>query len=397
MVMKKGVILLLGLFISVGAWSQVVGDDNAANSSTKMLNKQDKLTIGGYGQFDYNQPLEQGVLRNGVMDVHRMVLMFGYKFDSRTSFITEIEIEHVKEVFVEQAFVNYQIAPWLNLRGGLMLIPMGIINEYHEPPTFNGVERPNLDKYIIPTTWREFGVGATGKFLQTGVGYQVYVVNGFLGHNEGEGTLGGSSLFRSGRQKGAKSVFTAPNLAVRVDYTGIPGLNAGLSGYFGDSQSTMKNGIDKNDQNMMASADSTTVGVSMIGLDARYSLKGIGVRAQLTTGTVSNSDQYNDYHDTDLGSGFLGYYAELSYNLFHAFDFTETELIPFIRYENYNTHKSVAGSLVKDPSFNRTDITYGLGWKPNSGLMYKIDYQVFKNKASSAIKKQINAGIGVWF
>ncbi len=393
--MKKLGISVFGLLISMLVWGQEEGAE--ANSSTLMLNSKEKLTIGGYGQFDYNQPIEQGTMRNGVLDIHRMVLMFGYKFGEKTSFISEIEIEHVKEVFVEQAFVNYQVQPWLNIRGGLMLIPMGIINEYHEPPTFNGVERPNLDKYIVPTTWREIGIGVNGRFIQSGIGYQLYMVNGFLGHNDGDAKLGGSSLFRSGRQKGAESVFTSPNLTFRADYTGVPGLNVGLSGYFGDTQSTMMNGVDRNSQTQLASADSTTVGIAMIGFDARYAFKGIGIKAQLTTGTVSNSDQYNDFHGTDLGSEFLGYYGEISYNLFHSFDFTDTELTPFFRYENYNTHKSVEGSIVQDPSFNRTDLTFGIGWKPDMGLIYKIDYQVFKNEASSITKNQINAGIGVWF
>jgi len=389
--------LCIGILLLFMTENQSMAQEKTSNSSSNMLINPEKITIGGYGQFDYNQPIEDGIMRNGIMDVHRMVLMFGYKFDEKTSFITEIELEHVSEVFVEQAFVNYQIRPWLNLRGGLMLIPMGIINEYHEPPTFNGVERPNLDKYIVPTTWRELGIGASGKFIQSGIGYQLYIVNGFLGHDEGEANLGGSSLFRSGRQKGAKSVFSSPNLTFRVDYTGVPGLNIGLSGYFGDSQSTMKDGIDKTDQSMLATTDSTVVGINMLGIDARYSYKGIGFRAQLSTGSTTNTDQYNDYHGSDLGTAYLGYYGELSYNLFHSFEFTISELIPFIRYENYDTHHQVDGSLIENEAYNRTDITIGLGWKPNRGVMYKVDYQVYKTGGSSVVKNQVNAGIGIWF
>jgi len=91
--------------------------------------------------------------------VHRLVIFIGHKFNDKLSFFSEIELEHVKEIYVEQAFLEYKLTSWMNLRGGLVLIPMGIVNEYHEPPTFNGVERPNLDKYIVPTTWREIGLG----------------------------------------------------------------------------------------------------------------------------------------------------------------------------------------------------------------------------------------------
>ena len=98
---------------------------NAQNSSDKMLESTDqKLTIGGYGQVDFNKQFEKGRIFNGNLDVHRIVLMTGYRFDNRTQFIAEFEFEHVSEVFVEQAFINHRIKPWLNLRAGLMLIPM---------------------------------------------------------------------------------------------------------------------------------------------------------------------------------------------------------------------------------------------------------------------------------
>jgi len=395
--MKKIGFTLLILLAAVYSAAQSPNEDQIQNSSQKMLSQPEKLTIGGYGQFDYNQPLASNEYRNGVLDIHRMVLLFAYKFDDRTSFVTEIELEHVKEVYVEQAFVNYRITPWLQLRGGLMLVPMGIINEYHEPTTFNGVERPNLDKYIVPTTWRELGLGFQGQFLASGLSYQLYLFNGFLGSDEGEARLGGSSLFRSGRQKGAESVFTRPNISARINYTGIPGLTAGISSYFGQSQSTFFDGIDRSNTAMLATADSTLVGIRMFGVDIRYSRSGIGVRSQLNAGSITNADAYNAYHGSDLGSSFLGYYAEISYDVLHSVETGTNQLIPFARYEKYDTHRSVDAAVTKNDAFNRTDITFGIGWKPNPGLIYKIDYQLFSNASTTPGKQQFNAGIGVWF
>ena len=108
-----------------------------------------------------------------------MVILVGYNFNDDVQFVTEIEFEHVSEVFVEQAFINYSIGNNVSLRGGLMLIPMGIVNEYHEPTTFNGVERPAVDNVIVPTTWRELGVGVIGRFPDASLGYQAYIFNGF--------------------------------------------------------------------------------------------------------------------------------------------------------------------------------------------------------------------------
>ena len=277
-----------------------------------------------------------------------------------------------------------------------MLIPMGIINEFHEPSTFNGVERPNLDKYIVPTTWREIGVGFTGVFPSASLSYQLYVMNGFNGY-DGDPNLSGSDGFRKGRQKGAKSYINTPNLTFKVNYFGIKGLQLGLSGYEGKSQSTLYKGIDKGDEAAIAVADSSVVGLNMLGVDARYTLGGLSLRGQLNYGVVSNSLQYNEFSGSDLGSTMAGWYGEVGYNVFHSLESTTTELIPFVRFEQYNTHASVEQGTTLNPAFDRTDITIGLGWKLTRGAMLKVDYQVFKNEASDDSKQQFNAGVAIWF
>ena len=123
------------------------------NSAEKIIAGNSGLNIGGYAQIDFNLESRDGTIHNnGRLDVHRLVTFIGYNFDDKTSFISELEFEHVSEVYVEQAFLDYRFKDNISLNTGLMLIPMGIQNLYHEPPTFNGVERTNVDKYIIPTT-----------------------------------------------------------------------------------------------------------------------------------------------------------------------------------------------------------------------------------------------------
>jgi hypothetical protein len=175
--MKKLPLLLV--LLASFTYAQVVNDSLnqnpqlQQNAATRMLaaSNGNAVTIGAYGEVTYNQPESD----NGELDVQRLVLLLGYKFNEKTQFVTEIEIEHVEEVFVEQAFVNYALTDNVNLRGGLMLIPMGIINEYHEPTTFNGVERPGVESAIIPTTWREIGVGVNGRFPDASLSYQAYL------------------------------------------------------------------------------------------------------------------------------------------------------------------------------------------------------------------------------
>jgi hypothetical protein len=393
--MKK-VFLLVLLALSYTGFTQ---DNNSAtgyaNSAEKMATDDNRLTIGGYAQIDYNQPFGNGSIKNGTLDVHRLVLLFGYKFNERVQFITEIEWEHVSEIYVEQAFLEYRYRDWLKFRGGLLLIPFGIINEYHEPPTYNGVERPSLDTYIVPTTWREIGAGATGIIRGANIKYQLYVINGLLSYNE-KGTFNGQNAIRSGRQKGIESVIRFPNFSGRIEYYGISGLVLGVSGYAGKSQSKLYNNVQDNDP-LLQAADSSVVGIGMVGIDLRYQRKGIQLRGQLSAGKFSGTEEYNTFTGNDFGSAMAGFYLEAGYNVFASSHRIKSQLIPFIRYENYDTQWKVKGSAIKNDAYHRQEYTFGIGWKPVSGVAVKMDYQVLSNKAESKANSRINLGIGVWF
>lgn len=371
------------------------------NAAEKLLSTEGNLTIGGYGEIHYNQGLDRDFQNNGKLDVHRMVMLFGYRFNDRTQFITEIEYEHVKEVYIEQAFLQYRINRYINFRAGLLLVPMGIINEYHEPTTFHGVERPLVDKYIAPTTWREIGLGFNGTYLPASLKYQVYLMNGFNSY-DGSGVLKGSSGLRKGRQKGAESFMSSPNLSAKIEYFGIGSLTLGLSGYFGNTQSTLYNGLDKNDETAKAMADSSVVGMAMIGADARYTTGGLNVKAQYYFTKLSNTEAYNQFTseaglENNLGSVMTGYYVEAAYDLFHGAIEIESELLPFMRYETFNTHADVAGNLTRNETFDNQMITAGLNWKMARGAVLKADMQFRTNAATDEYTKVFNMGVGVFF
>lgn len=402
--MKIKIIYLLLALILVPALNVFSQKNNKyyVNSAQRMLNSDQKLTIGGYGQIDFNQQFAKDESYNGTLDVHRLVLLFGYKFTDKLSFVTEVEFEHVKEVYVEQAFINYSFNNYINFRGGLLLIPMGIINEYHEPTIFNGVERPLIDKYISPTTWREIGFGFTGSIPEVSMKYQIYIVNGFASYIDGSALLSAKNGLRKGRQKGAESFMSSPNLSGRVEYYGVLGLNMGLSAYFGNTQSTLYNGINKDDSQAIAMADSSVVGVSMIGFDAKYRRKGFEFRGQLYYVSNSNTDQYNKFTATDnvsndFGKTMYGYYAELSYDVFRLIDKYNSQLMPFVRYSNYDTQLSVADGLARNEGFQNTVITTGLSWKINQNVVLKSDFQFIKNNLSGNYSNTFNAGIGLMF
>jgi hypothetical protein len=312
-----------------------------------------------------------------------MIMFLGYKFNDKVSFMSEIEYEHVSELYVEQAYLKYKANENFNVLAGLMLVPMGIINEFHEPTTFYGVERPNVDNYIVPTTWREIGIGFSGKIDNASLKYQAYVFNGFKSYAGGAGVLRGSDGLRKGRQKGAESVVSSPNFSTKLDYYGIAGLRIGLSGYFGKTQTDN------------TAIEGSTIGISMIGLDARYKYNNLELRGQYITADLSDTNEYNTLTGKDLGSKMNGLYAEIAY----GFNLKgEEKLTPFLRYEKYNTHAETEGSLVKNKAFDKNELIFGLNYKVANGAAFKVDYQLMDNAvAGSDTAKIFNAGGAIWF
>ena len=401
--MKKNILLLAFTLMSILAFAQKSDSisNNYINIADNLLLKDSKLVIGGYGEIHYNQPLSGDLRKNGTLDVHRMVMLLGYNFNSKTQFISELEFEHVKEVYVEQAYLQYKLNSNLSFRGGLILTPMGIINEYHEPTAFNGVERPLLDTYIVPSTWREIGIGVTGNVLPASIKYQAYVMNGFNGF-DGSAQLSGKNGLRKGRQKGAESFISSPNFSGKIEYYGIRGLNIGLSGYFGKTQSTLYDDISKNDNAALAIADSSVVGVSMLGLDARYNYMGFQLRGQFYYTNLSNSEQYNAYTAkadgtlNDVGSSMIGYYAEVGYNVLRSIN-TDKQLVPFVRYEFLNTQNSVENNIVKNIGYKKNAVTTGLTLTLTKGAVVKADMQFIKSGNDNKFAKTLNLGVGVMF
>ena len=376
--MKFNSIILILLATFVCAQDQY---NSASTQLNNLLYSERGLSIGGYGEITYNNL--EGKSDPAEIDVQRLVILFAYKFDDRTSFVTEIEYEHVKEVYVEQAFINYVLADGVNLRGGLILVPMGIINEYHEPTTFNGVERPSLDSKIVPTTWREMGIGVSGRINNASIRYQAYIMNGFLSYGDSH-KLRGLDGLRKGRQKGAESVGSDVNFAGRIEYYGLPNLKFGLSYYTGNTQTTAPE------------ISNTQIGLSMVGLDYRYINGKLSSRGQFISSSLSDTEAYNLAGNTDVGSAMGGYYVEGAYNLLPLDSLQKLDI--FLRYENFNTHQKTAGALIANDAYHRVETTFGLSYHLANGAVFKADYQSKGTavEGSDAVG-QFNLGLGVFF
>lgn len=200
------------------------------------------------------------------------------------------------------------------------------------------------------------------------------------------GVLKGSNGLRSGRQKGIKSTVDSPTFSTKLEYYGLPGLRLGLSGYFGKTQA----------DDDIEGLDGANVGISMVGLDARYAYNRFTARGQFIHASLSDTEEYNTATGKDLGSAMQGFYVEGAYNLLPRSN--EQKLFVFTRYEQYDTHNSTDGALVRNDAYNRTDITSGLSYHIAPGVVLKGDYQ-FRDNALSGdnVDNQLNFGIGVWF
>lgn len=339
----------------------------------------------GYMEMHLNTARQEPSL----LDFHRFVLLFGHSFSPRMKFWSEVEVEHAfieggeasGEVAVEQAFLDFFLKPQLNLRAGVLLAPVGIVNERHEPPAFFGVERPFVDTVIIPTTWFDAGFGLHGD-LGRGFSYKLYAMAppDALGFSAGEGIAGG-------RQHGFLSVFNSPGVTGRVEYRGVPRLTLGTSFFTADTGFNLLN-LDPR--------------LNLFELDARYRRGRAEFRGQFAQYWLSQSGDLNRTLQLQTGvnpnvaKSALGYYLETAYHLLPS---TQAgDIAPFFRYEKFNTQHRMPSGFTPLPQFDRSAYTLGLTYRPHPDIALKTDYQFLRNRSSVVpISNRFNVGLGWWF
>ena len=369
---------LLGLFVLV-------------LSVRPALAQEGRATVGGYGELHYNDVTntETGANPAGQLDFHRFILFVGYAFNDWVSFHSELELEHTLieageekggEVALEQAYVDLKYHPAIGVRAGLMLVPVGIINPVHEPPTFNGVERPNVEKVLIPTTWRESGVGIYGR-LAEGLGYEAYVMAGLSAAG-----ISGKDGIRGARQSGFRS--STDNLAftARLSYQVNLNLSVAAS-YYGSALSA---------DETVADADLDGVAFHLLEAHAQYRKGALEARGLLLYSTVSEVEKLNAVFGKEVGSSQFGGYLELGYDVLGLIvPDTEQQVTVFGRYELYDTQASTEGFAANE-AYARRETTLGLTYRPMPQVALKVDHQWLYNKESHNFR-QFNLGVGYNF
>ncbi len=324
--------------------------------------------IGGYGELHYNYKKEEGKDPSKILDFHRFVLFFSHAWSEKWSFQSEIELEHnfVKEgqgeLELEQAYVNYHHADWFGFRAGVVLVSAGLINEYHEPPTFLSTERPDYNKLIIPTTWFGNGLALYGRYSD--FNYKLTIMEGL----DADGFSAESGI-RGGRLKGFKA--DAENLLynMRVDYMGISGLKAGLSYTYNE-----------------AKGDSIVNPINLIEAHLQFIKKNFIINAEF--GNI-------DYETGDLKTS-RGWYFDLGYDVAGLFGW-DSQLIPFIRYQDINTAAATVRGGDSEKEHHNNLWMAGVSYKPIDQVVFKLDYSVSSNKLSNRKTDYLNIGVGYMF
>jgi hypothetical protein len=320
-----------------------------------------RIPIGAYGEA-----MLLATKNETQLTLRRLVLFFGYHFADWVSVYSELEVENAREFEIEQSYLELKPLParmrrLLGVRVGLVLLPLGIINQYHEPPTFNGVDRPQVDQLIIPTTWRELGLGIFGTPVD-GLHYQLYAVAG------ADGSRFSADL---GISPGLSRGFTTntQNAAVtgRVNFNRVLGLDVGLGFYYGTA--------NQKDANLFG------VKVGLVEADARFTRWGLQLRAEYARVFVGGADKVTLFlrqtaaSAAAIGSQEQGFYAEAGYNVLYPVRRTEQQVVLFARYENVDTRASLPD--VPDPVVSTAlqFLTAGVTYRPLLQLAIKFDYR----------------------
>lgn len=341
-------------------------------AASKVYNKEQGLSIGGYGEVLYQNYNGSDTTATDEFDMLRAILYFGYKFNDKWVLNTEIELEHADEAFVEFAYLDYLHSEEINFRGGLVLIPVGIVNELHEPTVFLGAKRTTVENRIIPTTWRENGGGIFGDIGP--VSYKLYVVNSL----DAEGFS--ASGIRGGRQKGSKAKAEDFSVVVRTDVEVAPAVTIGGSVYAGDQGQDL--GVDAN----------LVLGEAhIIARKAGFTLNALVVGSQL-----DNADELNAVSGEETGEQMFGWYTELGYDLLSTLDQGEKQLIPFVRLEQLNTQEKAAAGTTANPANDLDIVTVGINFKPIDEVVFKLEHQFIENGNNDRLD-QTNLALGYIF
>ncbi|MED5260835.1 MAG: hypothetical protein VX574_00335 [Myxococcota bacterium] len=371
-------------------------------AASKVYTKDQGLSIGGYGEGNFSALVADKHGRDNVAEWLRGVIYAGYKFNDWIVINTEIEFEHAStgrggSASVEFAELDFFIDERVNVATGLLLTPMGFINEIHEPTEYYGVSRPSPETQIIPSTWREIGAGLFGSFFDDTLSYKLYAMNGM----DASGFT--SSGYRGGRQKGRAKKANDWAIVARLDWIPTDGLLVGGSVWSGGSG--------------QGRYDFGNVWTTIFEVHAEYEWQGLKLRALYTQSHVADAgdltnalgtcntlvvDGKNNDYKGCIAKRSLGGYFSVGYNVLPwIFPDTEMSLEPFYRFEWTETQNKMPSGVFKYGYQNFRVNMVGLQFYPHPQVVIKADYRnvhaLGRNASNNQRPHEFQLGVGYVF
>ncbi len=350
------------------------------------------LDFGGYGEQHFSDLNGHG---GAQVDISRFVLYMGYRFSEEVQLHSELEIEHGfvednnGEISVEQLYIDFRISPTTHIQVGRVLAPLGIVNMRHEPPSFNGVQRPSMETFVLPSTWFVDGAGIVGEFTPS-LRYQTFLSTSM----DGTGFTAVEGI-REGRQEAHPSAHQ-PALSGRLDFypldtssadASTQSLRLGLSGFYG--------GLDNSNQGNDPGLDAE---LGIAAIDAEYSIDRLDLRSVAAFEKIQGARELSTATGESISSEISGCYLEAAWHWLpqswkngkHGW----ADARIFARYDDIDTQRDVPDGLTADPRGNRTEWTLGIGLYPLANLALKADYQIRDDGSTTDPRNQFNLGIG---
>jgi hypothetical protein len=362
-------------------------------AASKVYRTGHGVSIGGYGEMLYTRfagRFDDGQRANVAdrLDFLRGVVYVGYRWNDRWLLNSELEWEHANtdkggEAAVEFAYLDYLYRPALSFRAGLLLMPVGFINELHEPTVFLGAKRPDVERLIIPSTWREGGFGLYGE--SGPLSYRAYAVTALdaSGFSAEEGLHEGSA-------EGADAKANDFAGVARLDWTPTPGLLLGASGYWGHTGQDLRT----------AEGRPIAIGTSLFEGHLEWKWRGLelrGLAVQANLGDVAALDRILELQgEQSIGERLRGGYVQLAYDLFARRPHGEQALLPFARWESYNLQARVPAGFAADPANDVSSLTLGLVYRPIDSVVFKADFQNYDNRARTGLD-EVHVALGYIF
>ncbi|MFQ5449989.1 MAG: hypothetical protein ACE5E9_05135 [Nitrospinaceae bacterium] len=364
----------------------------------------DRVKLHGYGELHFNHRPQGGRTE---VDLHRFVIGIHALLTDWIHLNAEIDFEHgAQELEFEFGYLDFLIQQSFNVRAGVMLLPVGFLNEFHEPPLFWSVERPELQTKIIPTTWNGSGVGIFGTPFE-GVNYRIYAVNSVqsirpLGFGSGDGVGGGGQSGQFRAKDGIRKGRLQPNVAIAEDFAAVgrleltslyPGLQLGFSFYTGE---TTQNIINEGGR------------ILLLEGDVKYRLRWFEMNATIVNIDVDDAAAINTYCtavnvvtagtcSADVPDNIFGWNIQAGVHIPQLLGLNTTQdLVPFFLFERIRPQDSLPSGTAPSHKSNFNVFTMGISYMPIAEVALKADYQHFKTGDSKS-HDQFNMGIAYMY